>query len=335
MKLSDLAIKLVCELEGNGDVQVYRANSILEAGPGDITFLTNPRYIHRIKETKAAAIIMSHDMGEAPIPVLRSKNPYLTLAKAIELFYSPPQPPEGIHPTAIVAPSAKLGEGVRIGPYAVVGENVSIGDHATIYPHVVIYDGAGIGDHVTIHAHAVIREHCIIKPRVIIQNGVIIGADGFGFAKQDDGSYYKMVQSGTVIIGEDVEVQSLSAVDRGTVGKTVVKKGVKIDNLVQVGHGSTVGENSLLCSQVGLAGSTNLGKNVILAGQVGVAGHLSLGDNVIATAQSGIPNSIPADKTVSGYPAIDNRLWLKAAAAFKKLPELIRRVRALEKKLEG
>ena len=333
MKLSELADKLGCDLEGDGDIEIRRAASIGEAGPGDITFLTNPRYSDRITETKAAAVIMGHGMGDAPIPVLRSKNPYLAFAKAIEFFYSPPRPPDGVHPTAIVAPSAKLGKSVRIGPYAVIGENVSIGDNTTIYPHVVIYDGAKIGERVTIHAHTVIRENLTIKPRVIIQNGAVIGADGFGFAKKEDGSYYKMVQSGTVVIEEDVEVQSLSAVDRGTVGTTVLKKGVKVDNLVQVAHGSSVGENSLLCSQVGLAGSTTLGKNVILAGQVGCAGHLTLGDNVIATAKSGLPNSVPADTMVSGIPAYESRQWRRSSAAYKKLPELIKRVRAIEKKL--
>jgi UDP-3-O-[3-hydroxymyristoyl] glucosamine N-acyltransferase len=193
--------------------------------------------------------------------------------------------------------------------------------------HVVIYRGAKIGDNFFAHAHAVVREHCQVGNNVILQNGVVIGADGFGFAKDDSGKWCKIVQSGPAVIEDDVEVQANACVDRASVGETHIARGTKIDNLVQVGHGSTVGEDTLLCAQVGLAGSTEVGNRVILAGQVGVAGHCKIGDGATATAQSGIPNDVAADAVVSGYPAIDNKLWLKCAAVFKKLPDIARTIR--------
>jgi UDP-3-O-[3-hydroxymyristoyl] glucosamine N-acyltransferase len=279
-------------------------------------------------------VILRHDFGEVGMPSLRCDDPYLTFAKALELFYQPPRPAAGIHSTAVVAPSARIGEGASIGPYAVIGEDVEIGARAVLHSHVVIYRGAKIGDDFCAHSHSVVREFCQIGHRVILQNGVVIGADGFGFAKQSDGRHYKIAQSGIAVIEDDVEVQAHSCVDRATVGETRVRRGAKLDNMVQVGHASVVGEDAILCAQVGLAGSSHLGRNVLLAGQVGVAGHLTLGDNVIATAQSGIPNDVPADTMVSGYPAIENKLWLKCAAVFRRLPELNEAVRGLRARLE-
>jgi UDP-3-O-[3-hydroxymyristoyl] glucosamine N-acyltransferase len=216
----------------------------------------------------------------------------------------------------------------------VIEEDVEIGANAVLRSHVVIYKGAKIGDDFYAHSHAVVREYCLIGDRVILQNGAVIGADGFGFAKQSDGSHYKMAQSGVAVIEDDVEVQAHSCVDRATVGETRIRRGAKLDNLVQVGHASEVGEDSILCAQVGLAGSSRLGKNVLLAGQVGVAGHLTLGDNVVATAQTGIPHDVPSNTMVSGYPAMENKLWLKCAAVFNKLPEIYETVRALQVRLK-
>jgi UDP-3-O-[3-hydroxymyristoyl] glucosamine N-acyltransferase len=207
----------------------------------------------------------------------------------------------------------------------VIGAGARIGDGAVLLSHVVVYPGVIAGRNLFAHAHAVVREGCVLGDNVILQNGVVIGGDGFGFAKRDDGSWQKIPQSGPVRIGNDVEIQSNACIDRASVGATVIADGAKIDNLVQVGHGSTVGENTLLCAQVGLAGSTEVGRNVVLAGQVGVAGHCRIGDGVIATAQSGIPNDVAAGKVVSGYPAIDNRQWLRASAVFQRLPQLLRR----------
>ncbi len=206
----------------------------------------------------------------------------------------------------------------------VVGANVVIGDDAVLHPHVVIYAGARIGREFYAHAHAIVREQCRIGDNVIVQNGAVMGADGFGFARVASG-WSKIVQSGPAVIEDDVEIQANACVDRASIGETRVQRGAKIDNLVQVGHGSNVGQDTLLCAQVGLAGSTTVGRNVILAGQVGVAGHCTIGDGAVATAQSGIPNDVAPGKVVSGYPAVDNRQWLRSVALFNRLPELAAR----------
>lgn len=334
MKLRELAERLQIQLDGDGEQEITGVNSLERAGPTELSFLSNRKYTPLLKTTRAGAILVP--LGTAPLdrPMLRCADPYLAFAKALELFYQPPRPELGIHPTAVIHPSAKLGPEASIGPYVVIGENVEIGARAVIHSHVVIYPGARIGDDFCAHSHAVVREHCRIGNRVVLQNGVVIGADGFGFAKQPDGRHYKIVQSGIAVIEDDVEVQALSAVDRATVGETRVQRGAKLDNMVQVGHASVVGENAILCAQVGLAGSSKLGRNVLLAGQVGVAGHLEIGDNVVATAQSGIPGDVPANTMVSGYPAIENKLWLKCAAIFARLPELYDAVRGLRSKVE-
>ena len=334
MKLKKIAEKLDCTLEGNGDVEITGANSLERAGPGELAFLANRRYTPLLKTTRAGAVLLAKEFGPVSLPALRCADPYLAFAKALEFFYQPPRPPAGIHPTAVIAPTAQIGPLGSIGPYVVIEDDVEIGANAVLHSHVVLYRGAKIGDDFTAHSHAVVREFCRIGNCVILQNGVVIGGDGFGFAKQADGTHYKMVQSGIAVIEDDVEVQANACVDRATVGETRVRRGAKLDNLVQVGHASEVGENSILCAQVGLAGSSHLGKNVLLAGQVGVAGHLSLGDNVIATAQSGIPNDVPANTMVSGYPAMENKLWLKCCAVFSKLPELQKTVRELKATVE-
>ena len=333
MKLNDIARQLNCLLEGDGDIEITGVNSLERAGPGDLSFLSNRKYTPLLKTTRAGAVLIGKGLDAGGVAALRCDDPYFAFAKALEMFYQAPRPPVGIHPTAVISPSAKigsLGSHGSVGPFVYIGEDVEIGNNAVIHSHVAIYQGAKIGDDFVAHSHAVVRENCRIGNRVILQNGVVIGADGFGFARQADGSHYKMVQSGPAVIEDDVEVQANSCIDRATVGETRVKRGAKIDNLVQVGHASTVGENSLLVAQAGLAGSTVLGKNVVLAGQVGVAGHLTIGDNVIATAQSGIPNDVPANTMVSGYPAIENRLWLKCSAIFARLPELHKAVRQLK-----
>ncbi len=239
---------------------------------------------------------MSPTSPRYPTATLRLANPYLAFARAIELFHPTPAYPPGIHPTAVIAPTAVIGAQAHIGAYAVISDHVIIGDNATILPHAVIYPNASIGHYFFAHAHAVVRENCRLGDHVTLQNGAVIGGDGFGFAKQSDGSWYKILQSGTTILEDRVEVQANATIDRASIGETRIHAGAKIDNLVQVGHGSTVGENTLLCAQVGLAGSTTIGKNVILAGQVGVAGHCTIGDGAIATAQSGIPNDVAPGK---------------------------------------
>jgi UDP-3-O-[3-hydroxymyristoyl] glucosamine N-acyltransferase len=266
---------------------------------------------------------------------LRSANPYLAFARAIELFYQAPRYEPGVHPTAIVAKTAQIGAAAHIGPYCFVDDGVLIGRNAVLHSFVTIYRNARIGDDFFAHAHAVVRESCRVGHRVILQNGAVIGGDGLGFAKQKDGSWYKMQQSGPAVLEDDVEVQSNACVDRATVGETRIGHGTKLDDLVLVGHASQVGANAMLCGQVGLAGSTKVGNGCILAGQVGTAGHLSIGDGTVITAQSGIPNDVPARSLFSGYPAVENRQWLKTIAALHRLPELQKRVRELEAKLES
>jgi len=255
----------------------------------------------------------------------------LTFARAIELFYAAPEPARGIDPTARISTKSRIGENASIGPFVVIDDDVEIGKNCTIYPFVHISRGVRAGDRFRAYAHVSVREHCRIGNNVILQDGAKIGTDGYGYAKRDDGSYYKIVQSGIVVLEDDVEIGANSTIDRATIGETRIRRGAKIDNLVQIGHSSDVGEEHAALRQVGLAGSSKIGRSVILTGQVGVAGHLEIGDRVIATAQTGIPNSIEADKVVSGYPAIDNRLWLKSSAVFKRLPELLKRIEALEK----
>ncbi len=340
MKLSDIAAALQAKIENaSPDTEITGVAGIEHAAPGQLTFVSNPKYAAAARTTHASAVIVDEHFPAIPTGMLRTKNPYFAWAKAVALFYQPPQYAPGIHPTAVVHPTAKLGKNAHLGPYVVIDQNVEIGDNAVVLAHVTIYRGAKIGANFFAHAHAVVREFCQLGNNVVLQNGVIVGADGFGFAKDNGGQnekgenkkarWHKIVQSGTVVIGDDVEIQALSCIDRAAVGQTRIARGAKIDNLVQVGHASTVGEDTLLCAQVGLAGSTEVGNNVILAGQVGVAGHCKIGDGAIATAQSGIPNDVEPGKTVSGYPAIDNRLWLRCCAVFNKLPELAKAIRKL------
>lgn len=334
MKLSDLAQRLGAVCSENGDQEITGVARIEEAEPGQLTFIANPKYTSEAKKTRASAILVASDFPQLDRPTLRVANPDLAFARAIEVFYQPPVYAPGIHSRAEIHPSAKIGKDAHIGAYAVIGENVVIGDHAVILPHVVIYPGVSIGDHFFAHAHAVVRENCRLGDHVILQNGAIIGSDGFGFARMDDGSWYKIVQSGPTELEDRVEIQANSCVDRARVGQTHIGPGVKVDNLVQVGHGSQVGENSLLCSQTGLAGSTEVGRNVILAGQVGVAGHCHIGDNVIATAQAGLHGDIPPGSMLSGSPGFDNRQWLRVTAITPRLPELVRQLQRLTRKME-
>ncbi len=329
MKLHELAQRLGGQLENAPtNVEITGVAGIEEALAGHATFVANPKYAVAARSTAASLIIVGDDFPSLDRPLLRHENPYLAFARAIEFFYSVPKRQPGIHKTAVIDPTAKIGKGASIGPYVVVEQGVEIGDGCTLLAHVVIYSGARIGKNFFAHAHSVVRENCTLGDNVILQNGAIVGADGFGFAKDEKGEWHKIVQSGPAVIESDVEVQANACVDRASIGETRVGRGSKIDNLVQVGHGSRVGERTLLCAQVGLAGSTQVGNDVILAGQVGVAGHCSIGDRVIATAQTGIPNDVAAGKVVSGYPAIDNRQWLKAVAIFSRLPELARTLRA-------
>lgn len=339
MKLSELAQKLDCRLEGDPDIEIRGVAGIENAESGQLTFFANRRYFPLLRTTCASAILAEEGIalirapGAPSIAALRSPNPYLSFAHAIELFYQAPRYAPGIHPTAVIAQTARIGEGAHIGPYCFVDEDAQIGRHAVLHSFVTIYRGARIGDNFFAHAHSVVREFCRLGHRVTLQNGAIIGGDGFGFARQKDGAWHKMQQSGPAVLEDDVEVQANACVDRATVGETRIGRGTKLDDLVLVGHASQVGANTLLCGQVGLAGSTRIGDSCILAGQVGTAGHLRVGDGAVITAQSGVPSDVPRNSLYSGYPAMENRQWLKAMAALHRLPELSKRVRELEARL--
>jgi UDP-3-O-[3-hydroxymyristoyl] glucosamine N-acyltransferase len=330
MKLGELAVQLECALQGPADLEITGVAGMDEATAEEITFLSNPKYLTKLRTTRAGAIIVGVDVDTLGKPTLRSADPYMSFARAVELFYPPQRPPAGIHPTAVIAPNVKLGRNPSIGPYVVIEAGAEIGDDCVLKSFVTIYPGVKIGDRFFAHSHAVVRENVRIGNDVILQNGVVIGGDGFGFAPRPDGTYYKIVQAGVVVIEDHVEVQANSCIDRAAVGETRLRRGVKVDNLVQVAHGCDIGDNSLLCSQVGISGSAKLGRNVILTGQVGVAGHLTIGDHVIATPQTGIPNDVQPHTTISGSPAVDHALWLKASAAYRRLPEMFAAYRKLK-----
>jgi len=329
MKLSELARRLDCGIEGDGGVEISGVQGMEAATPGQITFLSTPKFAPKLKTTRASAVIAGQPAGG--LPTVISTNPYLDFARALGIFYQPPRPKAGIHPSASIAATAVIGDGASIGAFVAVGENVVIGRDAVIHPHVVIYEGARIGDDFTAHSHSVVREFCCVGNRVILQNGVVIGGDGFGFAKRGDLSHHKIVQSGITVIEDDVEVQTLTSVDRATFGETRVKRGAKIDSLVQIGHNCVVGEDNIICSQTGLAGSSILEKNVLLAGQVGISGHLTIHEGATVYAQSGIGGDVAPNSRVSGSPAFEAGQWLRAITAFQKLPEILRAVRELKK----
>jgi len=332
MKLAAIASALNARLEnGSPDTEITGLNGIEQAGPEEITFVANPKYAAAARLTKAAAVIVAERFPVIPAATLRVQDPYHSFARALELFHKPLRYAPGVHAKAVVHRTAKIGRGAHIGPYVVVEENVEIGADAVLLAHVVIYRGVNIGNNFFAHAHAVVRENCRIGNNVLLQNGVVIGSDGFGFARNREGRWHKIPQPAPVVIEDDVEIQANSCIDRASVGETRIRRGVKIDNLVQVGHGSQVGEDALLCSQVGLAGSTEIGNRVILTGQVGVVGHCKIGEAAIVTPQSGVANDVPAGALVSGAPAVDHKLWLKYSAILPKLPEMVRALRAKKK----
>ena len=339
MKLSDIARRLGARLEPeNAEAEIAGVAPLDKAQPGDVSFVSGAKYWPLARATRAGALIVPEDFptGVAPAgaPLLRVKDPQLAFAQGIELFYSPPQYPAGAHPTAVVAESARIGRNAHIGAYVVIEEEVEIGNDCVLLPHVVIYRGARIGNNFFAHAHAVVRENCTLGDNVILQNGVVVGADGFGFNRTPHG-WRKTLQAGVVNVGDNVEVQANACIDRATIAETRIGSGTKIDNLTHVAHNVVVGDDSLICAQVGIAGSTELGKNVILTGQVGVVGHCKIGDGAIVTPQSGISGDVPAGATVSGAPAVDHRVWMKYSAVLPKLPEIARAVRKLMRGKEG
>src|ERR1017187_8660499 len=344
MKLADIATALNARLENaSPDAESSGVCGIEQAVPGQLTFVHNPKYANAAKTTKATAVIVDEKFPAISTGMLRTNNPYLAWAKAVELFYQPPRYAPGIHPTAVVHPSARIGKNAHLGPYVVIDEDVEIGDNAVLLAHAAIYRGVKIGHNFFAHTHVVVREFCRIGDNVLLQNAVIIGSDGFGFAKDDEGGrdkggktknarWHKIVQSGNVEIADDVEIQAGTCIDRANVGRTYIARGAKIDNLVHIGHACTIGEDTLLCAQVGLAGTTDVGNNGILAGQGGVSGHVKIGGGAVVIAQSGVPQDVAPGAMVSGAPAIDHKLWLRCCAVYPKLPEMAKAVRRLSER---
>lgn len=338
MTLGELAEAIGAELDPGTRVpqptpstEVTGVAGISSAIATEVAFVANPKYAAAARRTQAGALIVERTFPAVEAPTLRVGDPKYAFTLAVAAFHRPPAYPEGVHPTAVVAASATIGRRAHMGPYVVVGENCVLGDDAVLLAHVVLYPGVRAGDRLLVHAHAVVREGCVLGDDVTLGNGTVVGADGFGFARNPEGRWTKTLHPGPVVLEDEVEIQANSCIDRAIVGETRIRRGAKVDNLVQVGHACVVGENTLLCAQVGLAGSTRVGRDVTLAGQVGVAGHLTIGDGAIATAQTGIPGDIAPGVVVSGYPAMDNRAWLRMVAALQRVPDLLRRIRTSEK----
>ena len=319
MTLAELARQLDCRLEGDGTIEVVRVAGIEDAQPGEVTFLTNPKYASRLAGTRASAVIADDTLTDAPCAVLRSPQPYLAFARAVSLLTPSSAPNPGVSPHAWIAATARLGAGVSIGPFVSVGERAEIGARTVLHAHVVVGPDARIGADCVIHAHASIREGVHLGDRVTLQDAVVIGSDGFGFARRPDGTHEKIPQVGHVVIEDDVEIGAHSAVDRPAVGETRIAAGTKIDNLVQVAHGVKIGRNVLLAAQVGIAGSTVLEDDVMMAGQSGATGHVRLGKGAIVGAKSAVTKDVDAGDHVAGIPAVDVGEWRESVVVLRRL----------------
>lgn len=335
MKLQELAEKLGCSLEGDPEVEIHSIATLETAGPGDLSFLTDNRYAANVESSRASAILVPKKFALAGRNLLRSENPHVAYAQAVHLLSPPWRPQPGIHPTASIDSTAVIGARAYVGPYAVIGVNCRIGDDAVIHAHAVLYPDVEAGDRLLIHAHVTVREGTRIGNDVILQPGVVIGGDGFGFARRADGSYEKIPQVGHVVIEDGVEIQANSCIDRASLNATYIRQGARIDNLTQVAHNCDVGPNVLLCSQVGLAGTTTIQEGAILAGQVGVAGHCTVGKGAIITAQSGTHGDLEGGKMYSGSPAYDHRQWLRTSALLPRLTDIYRTVQELSRKADS
>ena len=335
MKLSELAEQTGCRVESNGDVEISGAAGLDEAGAGHVSFLSNPRYTPRLKTTRASAVYVGEDVpvDRNDIAILRAKDPYLAYTRALILFHPESRVAAFVHPTAVIDETAKVAADVSIGAHVVIGARAEIGSRVRIHPNVTVYDNAKVGADSVIHSGVAIRENSVLGERVIVHNNSVIGSDGFGYAKDEQRHWLKIPQTGRVVIEDDVEIGAGTTIDRASVGESRIARGTKIDNLVQIGHSCTIGEDTLLCAQVGLAGSSHIGNRVILAGQAGVAGHNTIGDDVVLTAKSATSHDVPAGKMISGIPAFDNRDWLRSIAAFRRLGEMQRKIRELERRL--
>ncbi|NVN89316.1 MAG: UDP-3-O-(3-hydroxymyristoyl)glucosamine N-acyltransferase [Desulfuromonadales bacterium] len=330
--LKELAEHLGGKVRGDETCRINGLAPLESASSDKITFLANPKYAAKVAETGAGAVLMAPGGESYGRNVIEVTNPYLAFAKLLTLFYVRKPAPQGVMDGASLGSTVTLGSDITLHPGAIVGNGVSIGDRTVIHPGAVIYDGVTIGSDTVIHANAVVRERCRIGSRCVIQPGAVIGSDGFGYAP-DGAGYYAIPQIGIVVLEDDVEIGANSCIDRAALEVTLIRRGTKLDNLVQIAHNCQIGENCMIVSQVGISGSTKVGNHVTLAGQVGVAGHLTIGDNVMIGAQSGVPNSVPANGGFSGTPIMPHKDWLKAMAIVPRLPELRKTISALEKRI--
>ena len=330
--LGELAEYLGGTVRGNKEHLVNGLAPIESAGPDKVTFLANPKYASKVAETAAGAILMPPGCEAYGRNVIETPNPYLAFAKLLHLFHTQKPEPRGVMEKAIVGENVALGENITIHPGAIIGDNVTIGDRTVIHPGAVVYNDVAIGCDTLIHANVVVREKCRIGDRCVLQPGAIVGSDGFGYAP-DGAGYYPIPQIGVVVLEDDVEIGANTCIDRAALEVTLIRRGTKLDNLVQIAHNCQIGENCMIVSQVGISGSTKIGNHVTLAGQVGVAGHLTIGDNVMIGAQSGVPGSVPANAGYSGTPIMPHREWLKAMAVVPRLPDMRKTIGSLEKRI--
>jgi UDP-3-O-[3-hydroxymyristoyl] glucosamine N-acyltransferase len=332
--LDSLAREVGGKVKGDGSVVISGLAGIEGAQQGDITFASNERFFPLLRETTASAAIVPQEIADVSLPLLIVKNPLLAAAKILALFTQRPYVAGGVSEMAWVSPSAKVSTEATIHPFATIGDGAEIGPRAIIHPFVSIGPQALIGADSVIYPHVTIYPRCVLGKRVIVHAGTVIGADGFGFVKDGEANV-KIPQVGIVEIEDDVEIGANCCIDRATFGRTLIKKGVKFDNLVQVGHNVQIGENSIIVAQVGISGSTKIGKNVILAGQVGVVDHVEIGDNVMVGAQSGVYTDVPPNQVVSGSPPLPHRQFLRVVAVWTKLPEMKKELDRARKRLEA
>ncbi len=334
MTLKDLAARLDCPYEGAGGTEISGVASPETASPGDIIFITSGQYLRHLETTRASAVILAPGIDHSRLPVLRSPHPQKTFVRAIDILVPPAPPFPGIHPMAVIDPSARIGVGASIGPLCAIGANAVIGDAAVLHPNVTVYPDVVIGPGCVLHSGVHLRQGVRLGARVILHNGVVVGADGFAYLKDEDGTQVKIPQLGTVIIEDDVEVGANSTIDRAALGATIVRKGAKIDNLVMVAHNVEIGENAILVAQAGVAGSAKVGRGAILSGQVGVPDHVTIGDGAIVAAKSGVSSNVPAGAIVSGSPHLDIMVWRKFWAAAPRLYELLKEFKRLQARVE-
>ncbi len=334
IRVSTLAKQLNCPYKGKGTTLISGVSSLEDAEKGDIVFLAHRKFLSQLERTKASAAIIPADETFDRIPVIRSENPQLSFIQVVEYFFQPHRPVPGIHPLACISPTAKVGKDVSIGAFAFIGDDVEIGNRAVIFPFVAMYPRTKVGRDCVIHSHVSIREETSIGNRVIIHNGAVIGSDGFGYIQDKKKSHIKIPQKGVVLIEDNVEIGANTTIDRASLGKTIIRKGTKIDNLVQIAHNVEIGTDVILAAQTGIAGSSKIRKKVIAGGQVGIADHLEIGDNVIMAAKTGVTKNIPANTVVAGYPHLDIRDWRKAWVSIPQLYDLLKEIKKLKRKIE-